>query len=479
MKKQGQLLGSLATVVVVLMAFQSVGQIAFQNTFTNPDSVKSDYGYSVVQLGDESYVVAGTSVDLDNYTGQGLLKRVDQYGNEMWSYYFSHPALSSSDLEFSSIQKTDDNNLIVTGVVNYGFSNSNYYDAFLAKFDTLGNLLWQRNYGGDYRQWTKQVKETNDNGFVFCGYNEYLGSASSISFYLVRTDDGGDTLWTRTYPNGYQQTAEAVEQTSDDGFVFVGHSNSHAFSGVGFVIKTDSQGDTLWTKYLTELNDSYASDVTTATNGNIIVSGYSQLTGCTRPFLLELDLSGHLLWYKVYNEGPCGWGYSVTKTHDDGYAVFGMDSDSTGNDAYLLKTDNQGNLQWYNSFDESEVDYGYSLRQTADNGFIMTGITGVGSQKSVLLIKTDGNGEVSGVESLSHELVDVVVYPNPTSENITVEIPKSLNANFIKVYAINGQELLHQSIQSEKQVSLNVSNFAAGVYYLFIDGGVTKKIVKQ
>ena len=169
----------------------------------------------------------------------------------------------------------------------------------------------------------------------------------------------------------------------------------------------------------------------------------------------------------------------MTKTHDDGYAVFGMDSDSTGNDAYLLKTDNQGNLQWYNSFDESEVDYGYSLRQTADNGFIMTGITGVGSQKSVLLIKTDGNGEVSGVESLSHELVDVVVYPNPTSENITVEIPKSLNANFIKVYAINGQELLHQSIQSEKQVSLNVSNFAAGVYYLFIDGGVTKKIVKQ
>jgi len=237
---------TIVLLFALTLSIQCFSQIAFQKTFWNSDTITNHYGYSVIQLANEGFVIAGASVNTVNYNGQGMLKRTDKYGNEQWTNYYSMSG--QNDMEFSCIQKTNDGSLIVTGVVNFGFSDSRYYDAYLAKIDTLGNTIWQKNYGGDYRQWTREVKETSDNGFIIGGYNEPDGTASSISFYLIKTNSLGDTLWTQTYDNsGYQQTGESVEQTTDNGFAIVGHSNSHFTSGVALVIKTNSNGDTLWT----------------------------------------------------------------------------------------------------------------------------------------------------------------------------------------------------------------------------------------
>ncbi|NEN25707.1 T9SS type A sorting domain-containing protein [Cryomorpha ignava] len=451
--------------LTLVLSIQCYGQISFQKTFWNPDTITNHRGFSVVQLSDEGYAIAGAS------GGFGILKRTDKYGNELWTNYYS--VQEQDDLAFSNIQKTMDGNLIVTGVVNFGFSDSRYYDAYLAKIDTLGNVLWQKNYGGNYRQWTRSVKETTDNGFILGGYNEINGSASSISFYLVRTNVLGDTLWTRSYDIGYQQSGEAVAQTTDSGFVIVG--NSHFTSGVALVIKTDSNGDTLWTKYLTDISTSGAYDVTNANNGNIIISGFSQLNinGCSQPFLMEIDLNGNMIWYALYQDGPCGWSYAVTKTNDNGYALFGMDNNSDG---YLIKTDSVGSQQWYRKFDENSFVSGYDIRQTSDNGFIMTGTTG-NTNINVLLIKTNDSGDVVSTSEIESKQ-GIVIFPNPTNDNITIQIPEYFQVDYLRVYNNLGQQLLQKEIKDQHRINLNTSVLPSGIYYIKIGSLMTKKIIK-
>ena len=57
-----------------------------------------------------------------------------------------------------------------------------------------------------------------------CGYR--YPSIDPSDFYLIRTDANGDTLWTKSFGGGYTEAAYAVKQTSDGGYVVVGATNS-------------------------------------------------------------------------------------------------------------------------------------------------------------------------------------------------------------------------------------------------------------
>lgn len=463
----------------VTLSTRLTAQITFQKTF-GIDSI-GDYGQSVVQSGDEGYFVAGVEViqvGATTFIGNGVILRTDKYGNQLWRNSYTTP--SSTDLTFDNINKTSDNNLIVTGVVNYGFTND-YYDVYLSKIDTNGNVLWYKNYGGLHRQRGMQVKETFDNGFVIGGWNEVNGSANSISFYLIKTNSFGDTIWTRAYPNnGMRQTGYAVEQTPDSGFVIVGSIQQPTQIGTDiFIVKTNPAGDTLWTKIIDYSGTGEARDVKISSNGNIIISGWISPTSCADPILTELDQNGNIIWFYSYNSntGFCEWNYSLCNTNDNGYAIFGMDGSS---DYYLVKIDSVGNQQWFNKFNESSTDYGYNVRQTSDGGFIMTGITS-NTNSNIILIKTDSSGNVLSAINEIRNSDNFFVFPNPTSNNLNIQNNSSQIIQFT-LYNSLGETIISKSL-TNKTSTINLSAYSNDIYFYKVlnENGEIKsgKIVKQ
>ena len=58
-----------------------------------------------------------------------------------------------------------------------------------------------------------------------------------------------DTLWTKTIGGINKETGYSVKQTDDGGFIVVGATNSFGAGDYDiYLIKTDQFGDTLWTK---------------------------------------------------------------------------------------------------------------------------------------------------------------------------------------------------------------------------------------
>ncbi|MBM3324681.1 MAG: hypothetical protein FJY66_03350, partial [Calditrichaeota bacterium] len=73
--------------------------------------------------------------------------------------------------------------------------------------------------------------------------------AGAWDFYLVKTDSHGDTLWTRTYGRTASDAAYCIQQTADGGYIVAGYSESEDANGHDcYLVKTDEQGDTLWTR---------------------------------------------------------------------------------------------------------------------------------------------------------------------------------------------------------------------------------------
>ena len=441
------------------------GQITFQRTFG--DSL-SDYGQSVIQTPDSGYLVTGTK-QVSGFTDwRLLLLRTDKLGNEIWTQLYT--ALGAVEIGGMSIEKTNDGNYIISGEIT--FSGSPYYDVYLLKVDSAGNELWHKTYGGSQSERGMSVKQTFDSGFIICGWTRSFGAGLS-DLYVIKTDANGDSLWTKTYGGTNWEYGYAVEQSPDSGYVIVGNTQQTQI----FVVKTNQLGDTSWTKIIYFTGTGEARDVKISDDGNIIIAGWISPTGVADFFLTKMDLSGNIFWFNTYG-GPNGeWAYSLSKTADGGYAIFG-----NGNyDFYLVKTDSSGNFQWEKYFDNG-FDYGYSARQTSDGGYIMAGLSVSGQDADVLLIKTDSLGQIfTSVNLLPDINQSISIYPNPSNNELNIHNNSTQTFQFT-LYNSLGEKIINK-VLIHKANTIDLSGYSNGIYFykLISDKQLIKsgKLIKQ
>jgi hypothetical protein len=108
-------------------------------------------------------------------------------------------------------------------------------------------VTFERTYGGILGEFAYGCQQTSDSNYIIVGVTRSFGSGGN-DVWLVKIDTLGDTLWTKTYRGVEDDGGRAIQQTQDGGYVIAGHT----FSGAGFhsvyVLRTDSIGDTLWTR---------------------------------------------------------------------------------------------------------------------------------------------------------------------------------------------------------------------------------------
>jgi len=262
-----------------------------------------------------------------------------------------------------------------------------------------GDTLWTRTYGGIYVDAADEVQQTSDGGYILAGFTQFGFGWYSV-FFLVKTDANGDTLWTRTYGGDDWDIAKSVCQTSDGGYIVAGMTRSF---GAGYydayLVKTDASGDTLWTRAYGGSDYDYAYCVRQTIDGGYIVSGETSsfaARGCDG-WLLKLDANGDTLWTRTFDAVDRERFPSVEQTSDDGYILVGETGVWGGNvDLYLVKTDAEGNTLWARTYGGGEWETGNSVQQTTDGGYIVGGSAesfSGGWDSDLYLLKADANGD--------------------------------------------------------------------------------------
>lgn len=307
----------------------------------------------------------------------------------------------------NSVAVAADGNLIIAG---YNYSSTKGYEATLVKANAeTGAVIWDTTYGGSYSDAFYSVKKSHDGGFIAAGFTN-RANASSPAMLAVITDGNGKVVESNTYGGSASSQAFYVLDIVGGGYLLAGYiqQSSNTDRNI-YLVKIDNAGDTLWTKSLgskstiayDSVNDA-AYSVIAAPDGGYFVTGsynaYSNYGG--RVFLMKISSTGESLWTKKY---VAGIGFSLTLTHENGVAtgvaISGSLQEGSNQNIFLLKTDTVGNLLWsgsgIKSFGGSGFEYGATMIETSDGGFAITGITdskGYGNQ-DVFLIKTNSLGE--------------------------------------------------------------------------------------
>jgi len=203
-------------------------------------AVQDQFAYGVEKENDSVYVVAGSWGNQSSQSMDIFIMKINLEGDTI---SFKLNATNILDEWCYSLCKTNDGGYMVAGSKTIPMSTYYAFMFYMEKYDANLNKLWSKYYGDIYDNEAMDVKECYDHGFIMVGYSEQPNRGKDV--YIVRTDSVGDTLWTRTLGGLYDDQAYSVVQTPDSGFAIVGNTYSYGAGGSdAFFLKLKPSGET-------------------------------------------------------------------------------------------------------------------------------------------------------------------------------------------------------------------------------------------
>ncbi|MBL7047544.1 MAG: hypothetical protein ISR95_07980 [Candidatus Marinimicrobia bacterium] len=352
-----------------------------------------DLGYSVQETTDGGYIMAGYTESFGNGLEDVWLVKTDMFGIEEWTQTYGN---SGEDIG-KYIQATSDGGFIITGSTQTYTENAR--DVYLVKTDEYGNELWSRSFGGLSQDGGECVKETMDGGYIITGEIVIPDTSGGYNYdlYLIKTDINGIEEWSRNFGGNDFDWGYSVVQSSDGGFVVAGIYTTRDSTTIDnqdlWVLKTDSEGLEEWNQTYGDQGYDVGYALIEAEDGGFVITGMT--AGDT--WLLKIDFDGMEEWSQTYFQNNSDHGNSIEQTSDGGFIIAGVIG---GVEGLLIKANSMGEDEWSQIIGGNSADWFNSVQQTTDGGFILSGSTrsfNFGG-RDAYLVKTDPEGNTVPIE---------------------------------------------------------------------------------
>jgi hypothetical protein len=297
---------------------------------------------------------------------------------------------------------------------NLGGAHFGEFDSFLIKYDSAGNSLWSRQFGGLSAEEGKGVTVDFQGNVLITGgtYNEIGGPNKGVSdTYLVKFSDNGALLWSSQIGGSAYDISNAVT-TDAVGNAYIGGTTHGKFAGNNagqrdaIMAKYASGGSVLWTRQFgTARNDDIRS-MQVAPGGNFFVTGHTEgglfatNAGGVDTFVAKFDSAGNQIWGRQLGSTAYDFGFSVAvDAFENAYiagttegTIAGPNGNVSG--AFLMKYDPTGDLLWAQQLVDSPNSAAASVAvDLAGNLFVAGSIyASNGSDAQAFLSKYDSAG---------------------------------------------------------------------------------------
>ena len=433
-----------------------------------------------------------TLTNSNNGTSDIFIAKYDILGNIIWAKNYG----GSNDEFGNAIIKDANNDLYISGnFKSQSFSigtnsitidSSGNQNMFIAKFDSSGNPIYAKSVGKACNiaiQGNNIASDNNNNIYVSGSFSKseiILGNdtlhcnSNSSNYFLVKYDAIGNLLWVKSGSGlNYSVAANALTVDAANNIYIsgnfagnslkIGNTTLTSFSEYsGFIAKYSSFGSVIWAKNLQDLNPQPwpASCIAVDASGGVYVGGgFTNEVGYT-PFAVFGNDT-------LYSGNPGQDAIFIVKYDSSGNSIWGQTASSIRWNVMLgVAVDKYNNIYtvgYYNSpviiFDNDTLFNSNATNWQGFNYFVAKiGTAGVGIEK--------------------YNINDnVIVYPNPSKNNFTIETNTTDKQN-LNLYDINGKLVLSQIIQGT--TNINTSTLAQGIYNLSIinkEGVVNKHLI--
>jgi hypothetical protein len=516
----------------------------------------ADYLFDAQPTADYGFILAGSSLSdktgnkTDNNNGDldYWIWKMDEKGDLDWQKSFGG---NGFDL-LQSIKSTNDGGFILAGTSASGNSFQKKDDCkgitdfWVIKLTAAGIEQWQRTIGGSGQDELLCAFQTRDGGYILGGssssgpslnsntipdekfatigradlFTKSEKSRGNMDYWIVKLNKQGVIEWQKTYGGQYTDQLRSMEQTTDNGYILAGYSNSpvsgektDSNKGMGdyWIIKIKDTGEIQWQNTYGADGDDQTYVIHQTTDKGYILGGNSNsknsltslggnVSNGTDFWVLKLDEEGGVLWSKTYDYGKTDILTSLVVNDDKSYLIGGhaktenkqsLITDLAGkagigkekdgiNDYIALKIDDKGEELWNKTVGSGGEDILRKLIETRDGGYLMAGTSNSGSSK-------DKNSNIGGNDFWVVKLKDkskgekvkasIEAIPNPVTTYTNIIIGYDFKDGTATLIDITGRTLQHFNISS-RTVPLDLTKYPIGVYIVKIKTDVKTESVK-
>lgn len=326
------------------------GEVIWSKTF---GGTKDDIATDVLETKDKAILVVATTNSTDGEAaGNGsrggiILLKLKTDGSIEWRKVFAS-GYNAGEIAFAKADANSKPTIKPTADGGYMLGATitpiNTSDFWLSKLNATGDIQWTKVFGSSQNDWMNEVITCSDGGFLMVGGTEASNLEISgagkgfVDFYAIKTNASGTILWQKALGGTNLDIAFSSIETSDNGYIIVGETNS-------------ANGDMA---------------------GNL---------GQKDGVLLKFASNGQLLW-KVLTGGTDIDGlYNIKKTSDGRLFAMGISSSDIGKvkpkgpvgDMWLVNIENSGVISSHTMFGGADSDIARGAFPTSDGGFIIAG----------------------------------------------------------------------------------------------------------
>jgi hypothetical protein len=456
---------------------------------------------------DSSYVLFDWQANLigqdtTRFSGVHFIK-TDKYGNIKVEKllringYYIEPGWSNHSIQ------TRDSGFIMAGQLKD--SNSNTY-IYLVKFNSQGDTLWTRAYGGKgiYNR-AMQVRQAADGGYFVGGYTEMYG-ADSVDVFCMKTDSIGRMQWIKTPTRPEVESAYTIDINPYDSSILICGYSIEPDDIYMYRLLMDKKGNIKWQTDAKGRKDHkgqlYGGFFTL--DNHILVYGQridSVVLGyiSTSSYVAMLDSNGKEIWEKEYGHAEKSDLRAGFETKDGDFVCAGVREQTDPVKPYILqgwivKLDNKGNEIWERTpvYNPTAYDnYFYDIKPTLDKGFICGGVSRpLGTSRrdeDLWLVKLDSMGcekvdcDKVGIAPQREKQNDLLIYPNPVNDLLHINTG-SYERKSLYIYNSTGQLVFFNPNTMEQNLTADVSGLPPGLYIAFLtkqSGTVSRQFIKR
>ncbi len=402
------------------------------------------------------------------------------------------------------------------GDVTWHYGSDSFNDLWIVKLDNSGNLLWQKTYGGYSEEYACSVSETSDGGLVVAAIlnADYNGTVpithnGSLDYWVLKLNAIGEMQWNKNYGGENGDHARSIKSTPDGGCIVVGQSGSHygdVINSVGpmnadipdfWIVKLSTTSTIEWQKSFGGLQGDWATSISLTNDGGYIIAGntssanngnVTNFHGATDGWVIKIDSSGNLQWQKCVGGTGLDYFYSVIQTIDGGFLICGntdsYDGDlagtAVGNKAWIVKLDSNGTLSWQKHYRQQPIYNSFNdITQNPDGTCVAVGYLNQPSDYDnydVFTVKLDVNSNTLSNSEFNN--LGVVLYPNPVNDLLHIQSDEVLRE--INIFDMLGKKII--SFYPENN-SVDLRSLQSGIYFIELINDkneiVRKKIIKN
>jgi len=416
-----------------------------------------------------------------------FILKLDAAGNLVWVVTPTGPGENYG----KSIVLDYSGNLIVTGQFDEGLDfnadpNETHFrttvgggDIFVMKLDTDGNFLWANT----------------------------MGSGAYDAAGYISVDGADNILVTGTFVNtiDFQPNSSPILLEAVDGNDF-------------FVLKLSPDGDVVWTRQVGGDGSDFAGHVATDLHANVYVAGHFAGTCDFNPgaavwpavsnggfdgYVVQLDVDGNFNWVKTFGSADDDGAFGIVRSSDFSMYILGSFHGTVdlepGFDELLLtsagaaegnpnlfvqKIDMEGDNIWVQAYGGTDGASGWSIDAIGWGDVVIasriegpvnfnpegeTTLLGEAGVSSMGVVKI--NSPLVGLsEGSPSDQIDLDLYPNPTTGNVTIDLTEIEGVNQISLIDMMGRLVYSHSYNGAQSIVLPVSELSSGIYLVRVQG---------